>query len=173
MGGRPWTISASTLRLDSGPPLSVAVIVSGIGSSLSLGKDPQQVAHLLAAGERVRKRQLRLDRVVVAAAAALAREVARGGQLDDDAVHGSLGEADGVAYVPQPDTGIARDARQHLGVVGQERPGRVRALGHEHKNRISRFADQLLSCAGWIRTARPCPTGSSNPPVSRPKERTR
>src|SRR3954470_13011574 len=132
MGGRPWTISASTLRLDSGPPLSVAMIVSGIGSSLSLGEDPQQVAHLLAAGERIRKRQLRLDRVVVAAATALARKVARGGQLDDDAVHGSLGEPDGVADVPQPDPGITPDARQHLGVVGQERPRWVLAFGQKH-----------------------------------------
>jgi hypothetical protein len=95
------------------------------------GEDPQEVAHLLATGEWVREVEVRLDRVVAAAAAALAYEVARGRQLADDAVDGSFCDPDAVADLAQADGRIARDARQHLGVIRQERPRWTLALGHK------------------------------------------
>jgi hypothetical protein len=65
---------------------------------------------------------MRLDRVVAAAAPPFAREISGADELDDDPVHGSLGDSDRVADLTQADARIARDARQHLSVVRQERP---------------------------------------------------
>jgi hypothetical protein len=63
-----------------------------------------------------------LDRVLVAAAVALAGDVAGGGELADDAVGGAFGDPDRLADVAQADARVVGDAEQHLGVVGQKRP---------------------------------------------------
>src|SRR3954454_20392614 len=63
------------------------------GASL-FGEDGEEVADLLLARDGVRQRQVRLDRVVVAPAVALAGEVSRRLELRDDAVGGALRDAD-------------------------------------------------------------------------------
>jgi hypothetical protein len=63
-----------------------------------------------------------LDRVVVAAAVAPARDVAGGDQLGDDPVCSAFGDPDRLADLAQAHAGVMRDAEQHLGVVGEKRP---------------------------------------------------
>jgi hypothetical protein len=63
-----------------------------------------------------------LDRVVIAATVAPARDVAGGCQLGHDPVSGPFGDPDRVADLAQADARVMRDAEQHLGVVGQKRP---------------------------------------------------
>lgn len=55
------------------------------------GQNREQLADSLSAGERVGDGELGLDRVMVAAAHALPRDVAGVRELADDAVRGALG----------------------------------------------------------------------------------
>jgi hypothetical protein len=66
---------------------------------------------------------VRIDRVMVAAPDPSASYVAGGAQLRDDPVRGPLGDPDAIADVAQADAGIAGDAEQDEGVVGEESPG--------------------------------------------------
>jgi hypothetical protein len=61
---------------------------------------------------------------VVAAAVAPARDVAGGGELDDDPVRGAFCDPDRLADLAQADAWVVRDAEQHLGMVGEKRPCR-------------------------------------------------
>ena len=99
----------------------------------------EQVADVLVARDRVRKRKVGVDRVVVAAPVALARDVAGVGELGDDPMRGPLGDTDALADVAQANSGVTGDADQHLGVVGQKRPTRCRVLSHPHEHNISRL----------------------------------
>ena len=63
-----------------------------------------------------------MDQVGVAATGALACDVARVGELGDDAVCGSFGDPDALADVAQADAGLIGYAHQDLSVVGQECP---------------------------------------------------
>jgi hypothetical protein len=59
---------------------------------------------------------------VVAPPAALARDVAGGLKLADDAVRGALGDPNPVADVTQADARVVGDAEQGLRVAGEEGP---------------------------------------------------
>lgn len=63
-----------------------------------------------------------VDAVVVAAADAVALDVAGVDQVGDDALCGALGDADHLGDVTEADVGVALDAEQHLGVVREEPP---------------------------------------------------
>jgi hypothetical protein len=87
-------------------------------------EDCEQVADLLLTRERVVQRQFRLDRVAVAPAGALTRDVARIDELDHDAMCGPFGYPDGIPDLAQTGTWVVRDMQEHLGVVREERPRR-------------------------------------------------
>src|SRR3954447_8898545 len=77
---------------------------------------------------------MRPDRVMVAPPPPLAREIAGRLELVDDAVHRALGDPDRVADLAQADARVARNAREHLRVIRQERPRW--ALAYRHDSRI-------------------------------------
>src|SRR5439155_22788500 len=85
-----------------GRRLPRAVAPDGLGRSCSgsalgpglLGEDGEKVADLSLPRDRVRERKVRLDRVAVAPAVALAGEVARCLELGHDAVRGAPGVSD-------------------------------------------------------------------------------
>ena len=64
-----------------------------------------------------------VDAVAVAATVALALDVSRLDQVGEDALCGSLGDPDLLGNVAKPDVWRARDAEEHLRVVGEEAPG--------------------------------------------------
>jgi hypothetical protein len=61
-----------------------------------------------------------VDRVVVAAALAPARQVAGVGELADDAVSCTFRDPDSLADVAQPNARVVRDAQEHEGVIAEE-----------------------------------------------------
>jgi hypothetical protein len=88
------------------------------------GDDGEQVDDLLFACDPVWQLEMRLDRVAVAPALSLSRDVARRLELPDDPVRRALGDADLGADLAKAQTGIAGDTEKDLGVVGEERePG--------------------------------------------------
>jgi hypothetical protein len=87
------------------------------------GHDREQVADPLSAGERVGERELGLDRVLVAAAYALPRDVPGVRELAEDAVCGALGDSHRFADVAQTGAWVLRDAQEDSGVVGEKGPG--------------------------------------------------
>jgi hypothetical protein len=95
------------------------------------GENRQQVADLLLVGERIAKRQVGLDRVVVAPPVPPSCYVTGVGQLTHDSVRRTLGDPDGLADLAQPDAGVLRYAQQHARVVRQERPGGGFGLRHQ------------------------------------------
>jgi hypothetical protein len=89
--------------------------------SASGGEDVQEIADAALACERVGEASPGGDGVVVASALALALEVAGVDQLSDDPVRGAFGDADLIADLPQPDSWVVRDAKQHLPVIAEKR----------------------------------------------------
>lgn len=85
-------------------------------------EDGEQLADPLVTGERVREWQVGVDEVAVASTGAVARYVAGVGQLGDDAVGGSFGDADALADVAQSHTRLFGDADEDLGVISEEGP---------------------------------------------------
>ncbi len=79
-------------------------------------------------GYRVAERSIRVQLVMIAAALALAREVASFVEIGDDALHGPLGDPDSGCDFTQSNLRLLRDANQNVGVIAQKRPvkfGRV------------------------------------------------
>ena len=73
-----------------------------------------------------------LDLVAVPPPVARAREVARVLELDDDALHGALGDPYLLGDVPDPAIRIPGDAQEDVRVIGQEGP---RNLGRPWQKR--------------------------------------
>jgi hypothetical protein len=71
---------------------------------------------------RVAEGSICMQLVVIAAALALAREVARSFQIGDDALHGPLGNPNSVCDLTQSNLWLLCDANQHVCVIAQERP---------------------------------------------------
>src|SRR5437764_286609 len=82
-------------------------------------EDVQQLADLALTSDRVRQPQVRPEGVVVAPPVALAREVARRLELDDDAVRRALGDPGAIADLAQGAPGVVGDAQQYLAMVCQ------------------------------------------------------
>jgi hypothetical protein len=61
--------------------------------------------------------------VGVAAADLAAAQVARGLEVAEDQLHRALGDPDGLGDVAQPGVAVTPHDQQHVGVVGEERPG--------------------------------------------------
>jgi hypothetical protein len=69
-----------------------------------------------------------VDQVVVAASDSLSLEDACLDEVGGDALSGAFGDADLFSDVSEPGVAVFGDAKQHLGVVGQERPAFARLL---------------------------------------------
>src|SRR2546429_9480493 len=112
-------------------------------------KKVEELADLSGPGEPIGHGKVGLDRVVVAAAVALARDVPGGGEVADDAMGGALGDPDRLADLAQADAGILGDAQQDLGVVGEKRPRRRTVP--RHNARLGFLDSIVISSVGWGR----------------------
>jgi len=74
---------------------------------------------------RVAERSIRVQLVMIAAALALAREVASFFEIGDDALHGPLGDPDSGCDFTQSNLRLLRDANQNVGVIAQKHPVKV------------------------------------------------
>ncbi len=82
----------------------------------------EQFADLVILFERMAKRELGVDLVVVPAADARAGDVAGSDEVGDDVLGRAKRDADLVRDVLDPDAGISGDADERVGVVREERP---------------------------------------------------
>jgi hypothetical protein len=69
-----------------------------------------------------------VDRVVVSAPATLADDEPCIDEVGEDPLGGTLGDADPLGDVAQPDVPVAGDAEEDLRVVRQECPARCRLI---------------------------------------------
>lgn len=90
------------------------------GSAWEQGKDFPEG---LLAGNGLRKRLVRHDRVAVAAVIVVLADVAGRCQVGDDAVGASLGDAQAGRDVLQSHPRVVREKQQHTAVVTHEAPG--------------------------------------------------
>ena len=70
-------------------------------------------------------RRIVSTQLIIAAALALAREVASSFEIGDDALHGPLGDPDSGCDFTQSNLWLLRDANQNVGVIAQKRPVKV------------------------------------------------
>ena len=106
---------------------------SGLAVPLDRARDrschpEQQLAQGVARESGVAQVLVAVDRVLVAAADALAGEVALLDQLGDELVGGALGDADGVGDLTESGVAVLVDVDDHIAVVGEERPGHINDL---------------------------------------------
>jgi hypothetical protein len=66
--------------------------------------------------------EIAIDRVKVAPTCALPRDEASLNEVGEDPLRCTLGDPDLVGDVPEPHLWVAGDAKQNLGVVGDESP---------------------------------------------------
>ena len=100
----------------------------------------KEQAYVAVRGYRVAERSIRVQLVMIAAALALAREVACFFEIGDDALHGPLGDPDSGCDFTQSNLRLLRDANQNVGVIAQKRPvkvGRVPTI-HVHPAKRAR-----------------------------------
>ena len=121
-------MTVAPLRADC---CRVCVVDPAFGSPRR-AEDLEQLPDTLLARDRVVHREVGVDRVSVATPVSLARDVAGGGELSDDAMHGTLGNPDPLTDLAQSDAWIVGYADQYLGVVGQERPAGCAVQPHQH-----------------------------------------
>lgn len=99
-------------------------------AGLASGQYPEELADVRLADDRVRERQVLVERVSVPSPLSLPRDVSRGHEIANDAVDGTLGDPDTFADVSQARFRIAGDADEDLAVVGQEAPLRCGCFVH-------------------------------------------
>jgi hypothetical protein len=83
-----------------------------------------QLADLLAVLGRMAHLCLLVDDVTVPAAVPLALHRSCLDQVNEDPLRGSLGDPDVGGDVPEADIRVSCDAKENLGVVGEEPPAR-------------------------------------------------
>ena len=103
----------------------------------------------------VAQRPTGIDLVVVAAADPRPLHVAVLHKISDDRLRRPLGDPYPCGDVSAPNAGIARDADQHVTVVGEERPARPRrvlgrAIGASHFLMVAGFAKQRTDSDGRL-----------------------
>lgn len=82
----------------------------------------EQLADLVVELGRVAHVRFGVDGVVVSSAFALAGDEPVFDEVGDDALSGAFGDPHCGGDVAEPCFGVAGDAEQNLGVVGEERP---------------------------------------------------
>jgi hypothetical protein len=95
---------------------------------LSAEDQIKEHAYVEVRGYRVAERSIRVQLVMIAAALALAREVASFFEIGDDTLHGSLGDPDSGCDFTQPNLRLLCDANQNVGVIAQKRPVKIRRV---------------------------------------------
>jgi hypothetical protein len=85
-------------------------------------EEPDQLPDSVVAVLRMAQREFAVDLVFVAASDAGLGQVAGLLELADDLPDRSFGDADGGCDVSQAPARVVRDAREHMGVVGDEPP---------------------------------------------------
>src|SRR5438094_4091872 len=83
----------------------------------------EELADLSRPGERIGHGKVGLDRVVVAAAVALARDVAGGGEVAEDAMGGALGDPDRLADLARMPGSWAMHSRTWAWLVRNDHVG--------------------------------------------------
>lgn len=106
----------------------------------------EQLTDLSPVAQGAAQRQLGPDLVAVAAAVALAHDVAGLDQLGEDPVGGALGDADRGRDVAQARARVVGHADQHVGVVGEEGPARGRLLRAFLHNSRKVCHESLITC---------------------------
>jgi hypothetical protein len=115
--------TSSRSRRRGEPWVSLRVASPGRDCS-DLAEEVEQFADFVAALGWVAHLGFLVDQVAVAPAASFAFEESGFLEVDHDPLGCSFGDADCLGDVSEPDVGIVRDAKQHLGVVCEERPVR-------------------------------------------------
>lgn len=87
-----------------------------------MGDRSEERVDLVVLLERMSQRVRPIDVVAVAAAESLSGDVSAGFQIVDDLHRRSFGDTHEQCEVADPDVGRRRDGKQHVGVVGEERP---------------------------------------------------
>ena len=93
-----------------------------VAAAADLAEEVEQGADLVAFLGWVAHLGFFVDEVAVASAVSFAFEESGFGEVDDDPLGCSFGDADRVGDVSEPDVWIVGDAEQHLCVVREERP---------------------------------------------------
>lgn len=83
----------------------------------------QELADLVVGLRFVSHRACGVDDVATSPADALAGDEAAVHEVSDDSLCRPLGDAHHPCDISEPDVGVARDAKEHLGVIGEESPG--------------------------------------------------
>jgi hypothetical protein len=85
-------------------------------------EEVEQLADIVSELGRVAHFDVAVDRVAVSASDALPFDEARLDEVGDDSLGGAFGDPDVEGDIAQPDLGVVGDAKEHLGVVGDEPP---------------------------------------------------
>ena len=86
------------------------------------GEGSEHLGEVMAGFQGVSERLVEADFVDVVAAATGPQHVAGVNEILDDAVHRPFADTDQPGDLGQPNLRVLRDAHQHVGMVGQERP---------------------------------------------------
>jgi hypothetical protein len=128
---QPWDLAAAPVRggeqlvlaplIDCAIP-SVCELFRAVATAADFVEEVEQLADLEALLGWVAHLGFLVDQVAVAPAASFAFEEPGFGEVDHYPLGCSFGDADCRGDVSEPDVGIVGDAKQHLGVVCEERP---------------------------------------------------
>jgi hypothetical protein len=101
-----------------------------LGSFLDVRQceEVEELADIVSELSRVAHLDVAVDRVAVSASDALPLDEARLDEVGDDSLGGAFGDPDVEGDIAQPDLGVVGDAKEHLGVVGDEPPPVLRLL---------------------------------------------
>ena len=91
-------------------------------------QDLEEVADIPPLSERMTQGEVRHDLVVVPSSLSLTQHVAALDQLREDPVSGAFRDPDRCGDVAQPDSRVVGHAREHVCVVGQKVPPRIRLV---------------------------------------------
>ena len=89
----------------------------------AMGEGLEQLVDVVVVFEGMPKVMVRVDDVSVPTPFANAGDVPVGLEVGDDLHRGAFGDADEIGNVPDPEIRGSGDGQQHVGVVGEERPG--------------------------------------------------
>jgi hypothetical protein len=91
-------------------------------------EDVEQSSDVLLSLGGVAHLGLWVHAVMIAPPSVFAGHVAALDEVSDDLLSRAFGDSDGLSYVAQAHVAVTGDGEQHLGVVGDERPGLRRLL---------------------------------------------
>ena len=97
-------------------------MLRAVATAADLTEKVEQFADFVALLGWVAHLGFLVDQVAVAPAASFAFEESGFGEVDHDPLGCSFGDANCLGDVSESDVGIVGDAKQHLGVVCEERP---------------------------------------------------